>query len=235
MASGLALLAFVVYITYFTGSYTSVSGDDSGTSTSAVHNIWLALMVVACLQVVAAIIGAIAADRIRLHLMTVFFWLVAILVGVVFLFAVIGLDFQYTFTIWLNHHWQDSSLSVAREFGCEAGTADTLCKVPIVGYPYSSQEAWCVANYGETNCAEIREAGLSRTSNAIGNWMTVAGVASLFSVLEMIAAMWLSVKLVTVPIIMRSMQRMVTYLMFLPGVASIAMGYFIHRAEVTFG
>ncbi len=75
----------------------------------------------------------------RLHSIVVFFWICALLIGCFFIFGVIAFDFQSNVRNFINQHWSASQMGIAREIGCQKGTADTLCTVPIIGYPYASQ------------------------------------------------------------------------------------------------
>ncbi len=61
------------------------------------------------------------------------------LIGCFFVFAVITFDFQSNVRNFIRQHWVQSPLGFARKISCEKGTADSLCTVPIIGYPYASQ------------------------------------------------------------------------------------------------
>ncbi len=75
----------------------------------------------------------------RLHSIVVFFWMCALLIGCFFIFGVITFDFQSNVRNFITQHWSQSKMGIAREIGCQKGTADTLCSVPTIGYPYASQ------------------------------------------------------------------------------------------------
>ncbi len=63
----------------------------------------------------------------------------AFLIGCFSVFAVVSFDFQPTIHNWITQHWAQHKMRRARAYGCISGTADTLCSIPTVGYPYANQ------------------------------------------------------------------------------------------------
>eukprot|EP00611_Tribonema_gayanum_P004862 TRINITY_DN1409_c0_g1_i1.p1 TRINITY_DN1409_c0_g1~~TRINITY_DN1409_c0_g1_i1.p1 ORF type:complete len:422 (+),score=119.76 TRINITY_DN1409_c0_g1_i1:62-1327(+) len=231
MVSGVALGLFAVYLTTLISYHTIGDGEQSSQgerSAQALLNTWVALAVLSFLQAVAAVVGMVAAAKIRIHAMMAYFWAQSLILLAMILFGIAALDFQQQFAVWMRHHWTDNGMSEVRKTFCQEGTWDNKCTVPITGYPYATPAAWCQAEQdGATDCAEIQQKALDAAKNVVRQAMNIAGAVAIVSVAEMIAAMFLTVRLVTVPIIMRSMQSVINYLMLCPVVASIVVGWFM--------
>jgi hypothetical protein len=64
----------------------------------------VALAVLSFSQAVAAVMGMIAAARIRIHLMMVYYWVTLVILLVMLLFGVTALDFQDAFEVRETGH-----------------------------------------------------------------------------------------------------------------------------------
>jgi hypothetical protein len=94
------------------------------------------------------------------------------------IFLLIGLvDLRGVTNVWIIHWWSLSSMTWFRDRYCLNGTANTLCLVPVGGYPnYTSEDAWCESLFMATNCTEIRDDAQSAMSKqAFQFYYTVAG------------------------------------------------------------
>ncbi len=168
------------------------------------------------------------------------------LIGSFFTFAIVTFDFKPSIRNFIQQRWAEGEMRRARKISCQAGTADTLCTVPILGYPYASQvskvvyifylsakqayvitsdstliqDEWCWIIYQSTECASIQAEALDFFNGRISTIMNWIGVLLIFLVVDMAVEMFISVRLVAVPIIMLSMQAMASYLLILPAAVS---------------
>ncbi|CAM9623518.1 unnamed protein product, partial [Discosporangium mesarthrocarpum] len=216
----------------FTSSLDSNEDAEGGDNT--VYNTSLALAIMGCFQVLVAVVGIIAADKVSLTLMVAYFWLAALVISSMFIWSVSALEFHSSFESWIRHHWDDDSMADVREVFCSKGTANDHCAVPMAGFPHGSQDLWCQAEHGSSNCTAIKEEAVQDAKNVLVVWMTAAGGISLSSLVEMLASLVLTVRVVTVPIIMRSMQSTINYLMIFPVVSTICIGYVQYRPMYKF-
>ncbi len=69
------------------------------------------------------------------------------LIGSFFTFAVITFDFKPSFRNFITQRWTSDEMRRAREISCQEGTANTLCVVPILGYPCENQVSKVVYMY----------------------------------------------------------------------------------------
>ncbi|CAM9197745.1 unnamed protein product [Ectocarpus sp. 12 AP-2014] len=227
MASGVVLAASAVSLLLFT-RYEEEEAD--GTD-STVYSTAVALAIMGCFQTVVAVIGIVAADKVSLHMMVFYFWLVALVIGSMFMWSIAALDFHFNFRVWLDKHWDDPALANVRDRLCANGTASDQCAVPPAGFPHGSPDLWCQAKYNSDECTAIKAEAVDKAMDFLSLFMNVAGGLSVSSVVEMLAALVLTVRVVTIPIIMRSMQSMINYLLVFPVVGAIVMGYVqsLHR------
>ncbi|CAM9337449.1 unnamed protein product [Ascophyllum nodosum] len=227
MLSGLVLTASAVSLLLFT----RYKDDEPGGTDSSVYNTSVALAIMGCFQTLVAIVGIVAADKVSLHMMVGYFWLTSLVIGSMFMWSIAALDFHFNFRMWLDHHWDDAALISVRDRLCTNGTANNECAVPMAGFPLGSQEAWCEEKFDSDRCTDIKEEAVDKAVQFLSFYMNVAGGLSLSSVVEMLVSLVLTVRVVTVPIIMRSMQSMINYLMVFPVVGTIVMGYVqsLHR------
>lgn len=75
------------------------------------------------------------------------------------IFLLIGIiDLRGVTNVWIIHWWNLASMAWFRDRYCLTGTANTLCLVPVGGYPnYTSEDDWCESLFMATNCTEIRD------------------------------------------------------------------------------
>lgn len=221
MTSGLVLAISAVTLLVFT----RFSDEKPEGTDSTVYSTAVALALMGCFQTVVAVIGIVAADKVSLHIMVVYFWLVLLVIGSMFMWSIAALDFHSNFRVWLDHHWDNPALANVRERLCRNGTASAECAVPMAGFPLGSPELWCQAKYDSSECLDIKEEAVDEAMDFLSLFMNVAGGLSVSSVVEMIACLVLTVRVVTIPIIMRSLQSMINYLLVFPVVGTIVMGY----------
>jgi hypothetical protein len=73
-------------------------------------------------------------------------------------FNITMFDYHRVTQVWVVHWWTEEQFSWFREMFCPAGTADSLCVVPLDGGPgHESELEWCLDLYESTNCTEIRD------------------------------------------------------------------------------
>ncbi|CAM9687262.1 unnamed protein product, partial [Phaeothamnion confervicola] len=157
LVSGAVLAAAALYLVVQTAVDGLDNGSNSQSSDSTAYQTWVCLAVTGCFQVLVAILGIVAADKVSLYGLVLFFWLMALVMGVMFLFAVAALNFQDTFQTWIRHHWTDPELASSLGFVfCAGDTANTLCRVPLAGFPQANQTAWCIHNFANDTCAEVQ-------------------------------------------------------------------------------
>lgn len=221
MVSGMVLASSAIWLVSFTRY--STDQESKGTD-STVYNTCVALIVMGFFQTLVAVMGIVAADKVSLHMMVGYFWLVSLVVGSMFMWSIAALDFHSNFKVWLNHHWTDPALTKVRQRLCRNETYDAECIVPISGFPEETPDDWCKKNYNSTDCVDIKAEAVDKAFDILSSFMNVAGGLSVSSVLEMLASLVLTVRVVTVPIIMRSMQSTINYLMVFPVVGTIVVG-----------
>lgn len=70
--------------------------------------------------------------------------------------AVCLFDYHSVTMVWIVHWWRDPQMAWFRQLTCPAGTANTLCTVPI-GTTTAEANAWCYDNYQSDQCVAIRD------------------------------------------------------------------------------
>ncbi len=82
------------------------------------------------------------------------------------------------------------------------------------------QDEWCSNTYQSTECASIQADAIDVVYDQVMTLMNVSGALLVLLVVDMVLAMFISVKLVAMPIIMLSMQAVSSYLLIVPAAVS---------------
>lgn len=133
--------------------------------------------------------------------------------------------------MWFEHTWERNSFSRVRELFCQAGTAETLCKPPIVGGAFASVDAWCLHTYNSTACSSIRAEGIQNALE-LGRVFTLAqGVIGALNLCSVGASMYLCTQILTHAVITESMNDIMNFLLVLPIAGSIGIGAYLWRLK----
>ena len=142
------------------------------------------------------------------------------------LFAVF--NFSFYSRIWYKHQWSTENFYYVRLLFCSpSSTANNKCIAPLydqylnpvdddIASGFNSTTTWCMALYNATDCTQIRDDAVDLavswgTILILTN--TVIGVSSL---VLMVFAIYISVEILTAPVITQSMLEISNYLLLIP-------------------
>lgn len=190
---------------------------------------WLILVIVGGFLMVVSIVGMRGAHQVSLELLLSYFWSVLVLFAPLLLgiFAVFNISF-YT-RIWFEHEWNTADFESLRETFCDPrSTANSKCRAPTSTSPvvyenvtYSSADAWCIRRYNATDCSEIRADAINLAVEWGTSLILANFVMGLVGVLLMAACIYMSVQILTHPVITQSMLEIINYLLVVPIAACI--------------
>lgn len=159
-----------------------------------------------------------------LELLLSYFWSVLVLFAPLLLgiFAVFNISF-YT-RIWFEHQWNTDDFLPLRETFCDpSSTANTKCVAPTSTSPvvyenvtYSSAGAWCKSRYNATDCADIRSDAIDLAVDWGTSIILTNSVIGLGGIFIMAWCIYMSVQILTHPVITQSMLEIINYLLVIP-------------------
>ena len=174
--------------------------------------------------IVNAIVGMRGAHLVSLELLLSYFWGTLVLFAPLLLgiFAVFNISF-YT-RIWFKHQWRTPDFSYIRKTFCDpSSTASTKCTAPefdgpavINGILYNSTRGWCMYNYNATDCKDIRNQAIDLAVQWGTSLILTNTVIGVFGIVLMAISIYISVGILTHPVITQSMLEIITYLLVIP-------------------
>lgn len=162
--------------------------------------------------------------------MWVLFWLLPLQI-----FFTIGLfDVYRVSEVRTKHFWDDPSLSMARRFFCDEGTANDQCMVPVEGgEDYDTEEQWCQAYYNATNCEDIRDDAQFEYNVAIHTANIVNGIWGLILVVLMWVTLCVLQAVITLSIVQRSKEANIPLWLTFPIIGCLVVGVSLQYSEVS--
>jgi hypothetical protein len=187
---------------------------------------WLLLVIVGGLLTVTAVVGMRGAHLVSLELLLSYFWGIIVLIAplVLGVFAVFNISF-YT-RIWFQHQWDQPEFLALRKLFCEpSSTAKNKCIAPVFengqydtigNISVGTTLAWCLALYNATDCEEIRAAAFSKAVDWGSSLILTNTIIGAFGLCMMVISIYISVEILTHPVITQSMLDMINYLLVIP-------------------
>jgi hypothetical protein len=164
------------------------------------------------------------AHQVSLELLLSYFWGILVLFAPLLLgiFAVFNISF-YT-RIWFKHQWEEPDFRTIRLTFCDPkSTASTKCVAPIFEVPtiignntYNSTQTWCLDLYNATDCSQIRANAINLAVQWGTSLILANSVIGLFGIGLMASAIYISVQILTHPVITQSMLEIINYLLIIP-------------------
>jgi len=164
---------------------------------------------------------------VSLELLLSYFWATIVLIAPLMLglFAVFNISF-YT-RIWLKHQWETDEFTVFRQLFCKpASSADGKCVAPLFDIVadsstgnatlFNSTQTWCLSLYNATDCESIRNNAINQAVDWSTTGILVNTVIGCFGLLLMVSSIYISVKMLTNPVITQSMMDVINYLLVIP-------------------
>jgi len=206
------------------GSY--VAAENGSAQSSA-----LALALLGACVFLLAVLGFQGGRKEKNWMLLIYFYSVVLISGALFLFSVAAIAFQDSFESYVSHHWDTDSLAYMREEFCPEGTAEAECKVP--GEYTTSEDvlAWCQEEYERDDCEQIRDDAVSDGEAWLEEKFMVAGLVGLGTIVFLGFAMWYSVRILTVPIVMKSMLNVINLVFLFVGGSVAAVGFYAYSHE----
>lgn len=195
---------------------------------------WFLLAVVGMCMFVITIVGMRGAHLVSLDIILTYFWAVIVLIVplLLVLFAVFNISF-YT-RIYLKHQWERTDFKNLRTIFCDpSSTADDKCIAPLAGGDVIRQSEtenqtfettldWCQAIYNATDCEQIRDDAIDDAVEWGTSLIIAESIIGLVSLLLIALAIYISVEILTAPVITQSMLDVINYLLVLPIAACAA-------------
>jgi hypothetical protein len=185
---------------------------------------WLILVIVGGFLILTSIVGMRGAHQVSLDLLLSYFWSVLVLFAPLLLgiFAVFNISF-YT-RIWFEHQWNTADFQSIRETFCDPrSTANTKCRAPTSTSPviyenktYSSADAWCKQRFNSTDCLEIRSDAIDLAVQWGSSIIFANSIIGLVGIIVMAGCIYMSVQILTSPVITQSMLEIINYLLIIP-------------------
>ena len=189
---------------------------------------WFILVVVGVFLTITAIVGMRGAYVVSLELILSYFWGIIVLIAPLLLglFAVFNISF-YT-RIWFQHQWGEPDFVQIRQLFCRpSSTANGKCIAPLFdstyttpiiagNVTYNSTQTWCISLYNATNCETIRNAAINLAVNWGTSLILTNTIIGAFGVALMVISIYISVEILTHPVITQSMMDMINYLLIIP-------------------
>jgi hypothetical protein len=210
-----ALTAFALYMCVL--FYESFTEENSTESTGSDWIQWLGLVIVGFSLTSTCIVGIRGAYLVSLEMLLMYFWGVAVFLAPLLLGTVTCFDFYSYINVYFRHHWEEDEFLGLRKIFCKSGTASNKCKCPILGGPfYDNETSWCMGVYNATDCEEIRTDAENKGLEW-GKLLTlVEASVGILNVAEIFFSLYLCFKILTAPVIEKSMLEMINYLLILP-------------------
>ena len=173
-------------------------------------------------------LGVRGAYLVSLELLLLYFWGVAVFLAPLLLGTVTCFDFYSYINVYFRHHWAEDNFLGIRQFFCASGTADNKCKCPILGGPHHANETmWCQDIYNATDCLSIRE---EATNDGLkwGQRLTlIEASVGVLNVCEIFFSLYLCFKILTAPVIEKSMLEIINYLLCAPIAGCIGLAVYL--------
>mmetsp|Transcript_22256 Transcript_22256/g.28889 ORF Transcript_22256/g.28889 Transcript_22256/m.28889 type:complete len:402 (+) Transcript_22256:62-1267(+) len=193
---------------------------------------WIALALVAFIFTVLSIIGAIGGYKVRLELLLWNFWGTVVFWGPLVIFTISSICSHGLIGVWMWHHWADEGFEKMRYSHCQDGTAMTKCMVPIKGGDANETVAsWCQTNYNATDCIDIKTDAYESALGYVVSWSIGTSVLAFLAALGLLVSLVMCVRIVTMPVIMRTLFDLINYLQVLPAGAALYFGVFMYERE----
>ena len=188
---------------------------------------WLVLVFVSTFLVMASIVGMRGAHLVSLELLLTYFWAIIVLIAPLLLGLFAVFNFSFYSRIWYKHQWSTPNFYYVRRLFCNpSSTANTKCVAPLydqysvlnddIAAGFNSTTTWCLYLYNATDCTQIRDDAI----NLAVSWGTVLILANtiigISSLILMVFAIYISVEILTAPVITQSMLEISNYLLLIP-------------------
>jgi hypothetical protein len=231
----ICLSAYSVYVTWLLFSKDFFTGWIN----------WFNLLVVGFFIAVTSIVGMRGAHQVSLELLLSYFWGLIVLIAPLLLglFSVFNISFYAR--IWFKHQWEQPEFSVFRNLFCKPQRyADTRCVAPLfdslsngttststsivngTDITSNSTQSWCLNLYNATDCEDIRNAAINKAVKWGSSLIVTNTVVGLAGLILMVVSIYISVKILTHPVITQSMLDVINYLLIIPVAACVAQTVF---------
>lgn len=173
------------------------------------------------------------AHLVSLDLLLAYFWgiIVCLVPLLLALFACFNISL-YT-KIWFKHNWELPSFDQVRRIFCHPrNTYDNKCIAPLIDYTNIDNNqnfttSWCIKNYNATDCVQIRDDAISRAVDWGTTIITLQSFIGLGCVILCIMSIYVTVEILTSPVITQSMFDVVNFLLILPFAACLALAIYL--------
>eukprot|EP00538_Stauroneis_constricta_P000135 CAMPEP_0119551834 /NCGR_PEP_ID=MMETSP1352-20130426/4968_1 /TAXON_ID=265584 /ORGANISM="Stauroneis constricta, Strain CCMP1120" /LENGTH=1110 /DNA_ID=CAMNT_0007597951 /DNA_START=132 /DNA_END=3464 /DNA_ORIENTATION=+ len=146
-----------------------------------------------------------------------YLWAVLWIMPAEVFFTISLFDYHRVTIVWIQHWWQERTLSWFREQYCEDGTAHTLCIVPIDGGPdYATEDDWCMALHNSTECTDIRDDAQDTMEYSLIIFYTCMGAWGICLLVLLVFMINSLERIITKPIVQKSRETNVPAWLTLP-------------------
>lgn len=123
-----------------------------------------------------------------------------------------------------SHHlsqvWDTQSFLNFRKLFCEAGTAHTKCVAPLddslTDQSTNTTNSFCFENYGSYDCSEIRNSAIRKCVQWGTSLILANSIIGLGCLVIMAVCIYITIEILTHPVITQSMLDIINYLLLLP-------------------
>ena len=168
-------------------------------------------------------VGMRGAHLVSLDLLLSYFWGIIVLIAPLLLgiFAVFNISF-YT-RIWFKHQWDKPDFIDVRRLFCEpSSTADNRCIAPTdadvqAGWgDMNTTTQWCQYYYNSTDCERIRDGAINKAVDWGTSLILTNTIIGVFGLALMVVSIYISVEILTHPVITQSMLDVINYFLIIP-------------------
>lgn len=208
----LGLSGFSIYLSFLLYDGRLVSG----------WAVWLGLSAVGFTLATICSIGMRGAHVLSLELLLTYFWGLTVCIAPLMLGAVASFDFLTYERVWFEHKWAEPRFYRVRQLFCSPKSSiSTKCAPPITGIN-NSITAWCIYNFGDTDCIDIRDSAIQLAVSYTTVLTIMQGLLAILILLLIGWSMYICLTIITSPVITQSMNDVINYLLLIPIVGSAA-------------
>lgn len=184
---------------------------------------WFILVVVGVFTAATAIVGMRGAHMVSLELLLSYFWSIIVLIAPILLGLFAVFNFSFYTRIWFKHQWDKDDFYPLRQLFCDPSeTANNKCLAPLFdtyvqnATAYNSTQTWCLALYNATDCEDIRNDAVDLAVEWGTSLILTNTIIGVFGLSLMIISIYISVEILTHPVITQSMLEIINYLLVIP-------------------
>lgn len=184
---------------------------------------WFILVIVGIFTTATAIVGMRGAHMVSLELLLSYFWSIIVLIAPILLGLFAVFNFSFYTRIWFKHQWDKEDFAPLRVLFCSpSSTADNKCLAPLFdtyvqnSTAYNSTQTWCLALYNATDCESIRNEAVDMAVQWGTSLILTNTIIGVFGLSLMVVSIYISVEILTHPVITQSMLEIMNYLLVIP-------------------